>query len=207
MTYVQFGAGHVGPKDWKNFDASPTLKLERIPLLGRLLNKNASRFGPNIQFGDIVKGLPIPNGTVTGLYASMVLEHLTRADCMTALANSYKMLKDGGVFRLIVPDLYLRAKFYLEGNNRNAHWFINSTLLGRENFNGIKGKLFQVFGHSSHLWMWDEKSMREALESVGFTKIRRCDFGDSGDPMFSQVESYHRFYNEDIRELALEAKK
>ena len=53
--YVQYGCGFSAPEGWKNFDASPTLQFERLPVIGRLFTKNASRFPENVRYGDIVK--------------------------------------------------------------------------------------------------------------------------------------------------------
>jgi len=62
--YVQYGCGWSAPINWRNFDASPTLRFERIPIVGRFYTKNASRFPRNVEFGDIVCGLTgIPNVT------------------------------------------------------------------------------------------------------------------------------------------------
>jgi len=75
-TYVQYGAGYTAGEGWLNFDASPTLRAERVPLLGGLLGSlwgNPQRYPPGIVYGDIVKGLPVADGTVDGLYASHVL--------------------------------------------------------------------------------------------------------------------------------------
>ena len=49
-TYVQYGCGFDAPDGWINYDASPTLFFERIPVLGRLYTKNERRF-PNIVTG------------------------------------------------------------------------------------------------------------------------------------------------------------
>src|ERR1700688_376097 len=74
--YVQYGCGWSAPEGWTNFDASLTLKWERIPILGRC-TKNSRRFPPNVRSGDIVKGLPVGDESCHGVYASHVLEHLT----------------------------------------------------------------------------------------------------------------------------------
>lgn len=59
--YVQYGSHFRAPGTWRNFDASPTLLFERIPIIGRLYTRNDSRFPDNVEYGNIVKGLPVPN--------------------------------------------------------------------------------------------------------------------------------------------------
>ena len=111
---VQYGAGSSAAPGWLNFDASPTLRLERLPLIGRSLRINAERFPDDVIFGDIVAGLPIAAGSAKAVYASHVLEHLSRQDFETALRNTLKVMAPGALFRLVVPDLEVRARVYLE---------------------------------------------------------------------------------------------
>ena len=43
-TYIQYGAGPSScPEGWLSFDASPTLRLQRLPLIGRLTSRLAAR--------------------------------------------------------------------------------------------------------------------------------------------------------------------
>ena len=208
--YVQYGCSYSSaPEGWANFDASPTLYFERIPIIGRLYTKNAVRFPPNVQFGDIVRGLPIAPGTVDGLYASHVLEHLSLNDCRLALKNSFAMLKPGKVFRLIVPDLKSRAEKYLASPAPDAaSQFMNSTMLGHQTRpKGFLARLMAIYGNSQHLWMYDEPLLSRELAAVGFVSIRRCTYGDNPDPMFGRVEEVGRFVDGDIVELAMECKK
>src|SRR5689334_21131496 len=95
---VQFGCGMCAPTGWENYDASPTLFFERIPILGRFYTKNATRFPKTVRFGDIVRGLPVPPETCEAVYCSHVLEHLTLEDFRTALKNTYNILRPGGTF-------------------------------------------------------------------------------------------------------------
>src|SRR5262245_29365205 len=115
--YVQYGCGFSIGDGWVNYDSSPTLRMERIPIIGvalsNLLSGNSQRFPAGVRYGDICKGLPIADGHVRGCYASHVLEHLSLEDLRLALANTFSMLAPGGTFRLIVPDLHERAKRYV----------------------------------------------------------------------------------------------
>jgi SAM-dependent methyltransferase len=216
--YVQYGCGFSPGDGWENFDSSPTLRIESIPILGSFLSAkfsgNVSRFPTSVRFGDISNGLPIADSTVRGCYASHVLEHLSLSDLRKALANTIRMLQPGGIFRLVVPDLYERARRYVADVERKcpdaAITFLRSAHLGYEQRpRTLQQYLRQIVGGSMHLWMWDECSMSAELRRTGFVNVRRCQFGDSPDPMFAKVEESARFFPEDdkITECALEAQK
>jgi predicted SAM-dependent methyltransferase len=193
--YVQYGCGWCAPDGWMNFDASPTLRFERIPLIGSLYTKNAARFPASVRYGDIVEGLPVAPDSCAGIYCSHILEHLALDDADRALRNTYHYLKPGGTFRLVVPDLEQIARDYLADSSTGAaHEFMNAARLGRkQRSRGMRGLVKDWLGNSTHLWMWDEKSMAERLKQHGFTAIRRCSFGDAQDPKFSLVEDEGRF--------------
>jgi SAM-dependent methyltransferase len=210
MTHVQYGCGHSAPDGWLNFDASFTLRVERFPLAGRFVRKNAQRFPAKVTFGDIVKGLPVPDASVDGVYASHLLEHLSRASMVVALRNTFRILRPNGIFRLVVPDLETRARRYLadlDGMKSDANdRLLRSSYLGVESDpKGPLGLASEMLGRNKHLWMWDYPAMEAALKAVGFSSIRRCEMGDSGDPAFAAVEQHDRFYDEPsgIRELAV----
>jgi hypothetical protein len=105
------------------------------------------------------------------------------------------LLHSKGIFRLVVPDLQALAKRYLESKDESAaEIFMRETGLGIEKrFRGIKGVVQILFGNSSHLWMWDFKGLQKELNAAGFVNVRRCEYGDSLDLMFKQVEDPKRF--------------
>jgi Methyltransferase domain len=200
---MQYGCGLHAPSGWKNFDASPTLRFERWPLIGLLYTKNEQRFPSNVEYGDIVKGIPLPEESCESIYASHVLEHLSLRDFRVALANTYRLLTRGALFRLVVPDLETLAKRYLESDDPGAAIsFMEATGLGvPERQRGLRGLATMWIGNSSHLWMWDLRSIQEELSAVGFTDIRRCHLGD--EPVFEDVEQECRF----VDALAVQCRK
>jgi SAM-dependent methyltransferase len=211
--YVQYGCGLSCPAGWLNFDASPTLRLQRLPAIGRWCGGTV-RFPDGVRYGDIVKGLPLAAGTADGVYASHVLEHLTFADCAVALRNTFRLLKAGGLFRLVVPDLECRARQYLkrleDGDTQANSWFMRAAGLGAEHRSrGAAALARATFGNSAHLWMWDEPAMAAALRQAGFADVRRCRFNDSADPAFRAVEDAGRYLDaaERLEECAMEARK
>ena len=197
--YVQFGAGLCAPESWENYDVSPTLRLQRIPALGSVFQslRIGPKFPSNIRYGDIVRGLPIADGTCDAVYSSHTMEHLSLEDCKVAISNVFRMLRTRGVFRFVLPDMEFLAKTYLESNDPDAvHRFMRESYLGvTKRTRGMKALIAKSFGNSSHLWMWDYKAMQSALAEAGFTNIRRAQFQDSGDEMFKGVEDIDRWTN------------
>jgi hypothetical protein len=208
-TYVQYGCGLSAPDEWINFDVSPTLRIQKTPFIGKLLKKQlAATFPPNVLYGNIIKGLPVKENSCDGLYCSHTLEHLSLKDFRKALKNSYKILKKGGIFRCVVPDLEFAVRSYIRnlesGDDMASIKFISSSLLGKEERPyGMKGFIRSFYGNAYHLWMWDHLSLPVELKNAGFVQIRVCAFNDCEDKMFSYVEDFKRFENS----LAIECRK
>lgn len=208
--HIHYGCGMTAPASWQNFDVSPSLKLKKIPFASRLAG--GADFPDNVTYGNIVEGLPVANGSADAVYCSHVLEHLARNDVDIALANTFKMLKPGGVFRLVVPDLTWRMKAFSDaqasGDADAADTFFNSCYMGQKALpTGVMGRVRYVMGNSAHRWMYDYAAMAKLLEQAGFTAIRRAKFGDSELSCFDDVEKEDRFYEDGQEELAIQAQK
>ena len=213
MIYVNYGCGLCAPTNWSNYDGSPRLWLECTPIFAQIVGLWQGRLFPaNVRYGDIVRGLPLEPSSVDAVYASHVLEHLARRDVECALTNTYKLLRSGGIFRLVVPDIEWRAVRYLrdrgEGSYSAADAFIESCNIGLKHMpKGFLGRLRATYGHTGHRWMYDCHSMSTLLIQAGFVDVRRCTMGDSGDAMFDAVEAKDRFFEMGEHELALQARK
>ncbi|PSL47320.1 methyltransferase family protein [Chitinophaga niastensis] len=209
--YVQYGCGPFSaPSRWENFDSSPTLRLQQLPVIGRLIKPRMHvAFHPDVLLGDILKGLPrIKENSCDGIYCCHVLEHLSYEDCLLAISNTFHILKPGGYFRCVVPDLECAARRYLDNlanNDQEANIkFLEETMLGKQQrVRGFKQLVQSSFGNSDHLYMWDQFSLTHILQQAGFRNVRRCQFNDCPDDMFNLVEEEIRFKNA----VALEATK
>lgn len=196
--YIHYGCGTCAPPEWRNFDSSPTLRIQKMIIIGKFFKGGEFPVFPNnIEYGDIVKGLPLTGNSVDGIFCSHVLEHLSYNDCRKAITNTYGYLKKGGRFRFIMPDLESIARIYINSDFPDAcHILMDQTSLGKKDrVRNIKGYLREIFGNSSHLWMWDYKGMYVELASAGFQRIRKAEYGDSEDPMFLKVEDKKRWLN------------
>ena len=193
--YLQYGCGFSAPQGWRNFDASPTLRFERLPIIGKLYSRNGIRFPSNVEYGDIVLGLPVDDASSQGVYCSHILEHLSLDDLREALKNTHRVLQEGAYFRIVVPDLEVLIANYIRSNSHDrAVKFIKDSGLGRETRpKGFKSFMKDWLGNSQHLWLWDYPSLEQELKDAGFINIRRASFGDAIDEKFNEVESEERW--------------
>ncbi|MCL1926176.1 MAG: methyltransferase domain-containing protein [Syntrophorhabdaceae bacterium] len=195
--YVQYGCGWCTPEEWLNFDASPTLRLEKIPGIGRFIKRNPKPFPPNVRYGDILLGLPVNPNSCKGVYCSHVLEHFSHEDLKIALRNTHALLAEEGRFRFVLPDLRYYAVRYMDDYSAvSACEFMKGTGLGQWRRGKKLGEfLAEWLGNTRHRWMWDFASMQAELADAGFRNIRKAFFNDSEDPMFLRVEEKERWEN------------
>ncbi|GJG89032.1 hypothetical protein tb265_42130 [Gemmatimonadetes bacterium T265] len=192
-THVQFGCGHCAPPTWRNFDASPTLRFERLPLVGRLYSKNARRFPPNVEFGDILRGLPVASASCAAVFSSHVLQDLTLEQSREAIRRTFALLRPGGVYRTVVPDLAVAVRRYAESDDPLAAYrFLRETKTGLETTVPRRAKIAAALG-SRQQWQWDFPSLAHEMREAGFRAVRRCEIGDAADPLFADVEDPTRF--------------
>ena len=93
MMMLNIGCGTAVHPDWINLDLRPML--------------------PGVRAFDLRRGLPFPAAGVDVCYSSHVLEHLTRAEADRFVAEQRRVLRPGGVIRVVVPDLERIARSYL----------------------------------------------------------------------------------------------
>jgi SAM-dependent methyltransferase len=167
-----------------------------LPVIGRLARQKV-KFPRNARYGDIRIGLPVPESSCVAVYCSHTLEHLALDDAKRAIRNTFKLLRSGGTFRFVLPDLEALARAYLSSTEHHAASdFMASSYLGMKSRPvGLAGLARQWLGNSSHLWMWDYKGIVPELEAAGFREVRRAQFGDWADARFQDVEEPSRWEN------------
>jgi predicted SAM-dependent methyltransferase len=95
------------------------------------------------------------------IYASNVLEHIDKFQYMYAMKNWYRVLKDGGMLRVSVPDFEAMCAYYCQTQDLRS---VYPSLYG-----GHKDE------YDFHKRCWDFQTLKEDLESVGFKNVRRYD--------------------------------
>ena len=204
LTCLHIGCGLIIAEGWLNLDASPSLRLVKIPAIGRFLIPllNLPEWSQNAQYGNIVKGLNIAPNSCDLIYASHVLEHLSIIDFHIAMDRIFSYLKPQGIFRSIVPNLeelintYIRERKEEKLASQASINFMTNSLIGHLGTRkAIRDRLREMFSNNRHQWMWDEPSLKNAFLEHGFQEVRCCQYKEWRDDRFSQVEHPESFEN------------
>lgn len=76
-------------------------------------NLDFKKTGEGVIAHNLREGIPFPDNTFDVVYQSHLLEHFSKKDGEFLISECYRVLKHGGVIRVVVPDLEGIIKEYL----------------------------------------------------------------------------------------------
>ena len=115
-----------------------------------------------VLYGDATK-LPLKDSSMDLVYSCHTVEHLYEEDFLKFLREADRVLKPDGVFRMVIPDLSLVVKKYLESGN--ADEFCKTLHMSSRKKPTFAEKIsFLLFGDRKHKWMYDGASMKRYIK-------------------------------------------
>lgn len=224
---LHMGCGSVTPAGWLNVDGSYGAWLARRPWLRAALARlrlvpahvAQAKWNPDIFIHDLTRPLPFADDSFAAAYSSHTLEHLYLTDTQALLREVFRVLKPGGVARMVVPDLRAWVDDYL--GVRSVEWppedfdpptaadRLNRNLLLRTHRRPQASWLRRMLGSKgdlhSHKWMYDADSLAFHMRDAGFTEVERRDCLVSRMSDVGAVEKAQRI--EDGQGVAVEGVK
>lgn len=169
---LNIGCGISGIAGWCNIDNSPTVLLSRVPF-GRKLFRTPA-WPRDVRRINVLRGLPFADNSVTCIYSSHLLQGLTHDECLALLKEGFRVLRAGGVLRVVVPDLELVVKNYLVDRDPQAsHKFMRRLNPPSSVLRDLlrKGRRYAQ--------MFDARSLTRLFIEAGFTHPEVCGFKQS----------------------------
>lgn len=155
---------------------------------------------------DLVKGIPAADNSLEVVYHSHLLEHLTNVEGVDFIAACYRVLQPGGILRILVPDLELWSKKYIDGDQFFFDEYLRVGLANNKELYPTNGAIFMGMLHNhGHKMGYDFETLTGILERAGFHRIRRTMVQDSDLPDIVEVEPY--FPLKALESLCLECYK
>jgi predicted SAM-dependent methyltransferase len=178
---LNIGCGTSGIEGWVNIDNSPSILLARLPLGKRIFRTPDWPHG--VRRADVRKRIPFPDAAVSCIYSSHTFEHFTYDESLAVARECFRVLKPGGILRIVVPDLAILVKDYLSdpANSMASHRFISRLLL-TSSVRDI------VHAGAHHKQMFDARSLVHMLQEAGFAAPAVSSFGSSGIADIARIE-------------------
>lgn len=114
LDYLNLGCGTKVHPAWTNLDL-------------------AAR-SPHVQACNLLEGIPFPERSFSVVYHSQVLEHIPKARALYFVQECLRVLKPGGMLRVVVPDLENIAREYLKHLDENLR---NTQPMSQANYDWI----------------------------------------------------------------------
>ena len=145
---------------------------------------------PNIDCGaDLRFPLALESQAFEGIFSEHTVEHLTYAESAALLKECHRILKPGGLLRIVVPDLALFIQHYSAGDRQwFAEWerlmFSGSTDAARARrvLSTPMEAISFVAQEYGHLSAWDFQTLAVYAGRCGFVDIKRQAFRQGAQP-------------------------
>lgn len=178
MIKLNLGCGPQVVPGWINVDYALGARLASKPLLKPVLRRlklfNVD-WDPKIFIHDLTRRLPWDDGSVEACYTSHTVEHFSREQGRFLVQEAFRVLKPGGVLRVIVPDLKHVIERYQSGELPAEDLVERLDVLYGPGKTGMK-KLLAPLVEFPHKCMYDTEAMLRLLRGCGFIAEARGPF-------------------------------
>lgn len=170
---LQLGCGPIHLPGWINIDIEPSHAPDVAMDYLRLSDRYEEGAASLVFSCHSIEHLEFPNGVIR------------------ALAQIFRVLRPGGVVRIVVPDLFLVAQKYVLGQDLKdiyggTHYYWRDTPATR----------FLYFMREwSHTVVFDYALLSMMLRDAGFVNVRQMPFGKSEIP---ELNGLDRFQSESL---------
>lgn len=194
--WLNIGSGATDAPHWIHIDGSWQARLSRHPLMARLVSalirKPIGDWPRGIVCRDVRAGLGYSSSSVAVVYASHVIEHLHRDEARRFLEDVRRVLKPGGICRVVVPDVASIVQWYLDHRSldprpKEASSDVLMGMLGvrPKDVPRRRGPLSwyrAMTDFDQHKWMYDVEGMRALFCEAGFPEAESRPYLESFIP-------------------------
>jgi predicted SAM-dependent methyltransferase len=140
-------------------------------------------------YWDLRKGIPFPDESISKIYSSHFLEHLTFREGQAFLKECLRVLVPGGHFSICVPNARMYIEAYCLNHTLDSNLFIYKPAYN--NTTKIDYINHIAYMDGEHKYMFDEENLICVLKQGGFQNVRSRKFDSSIDLEWRDVNSIY----------------
>jgi predicted SAM-dependent methyltransferase len=148
---------------------------------------------PGIMRMDATKPFPFDSSSFDYVFAEHMIEHVSSEGAMAMLTECHRILRPGGVLRIVTPDLEKLAGLYKAESAHPYLAYFCETFLAESDPKTVGSLLNAQFRMWGHQFLYDETLLTHALRSAGFNDISRTKVGESTHAALSDIENEDRY--------------
>lgn len=161
-------------------------------VLAGWLNVDFDPLSAEVVYLDATARFPLPDGVFDFIFSEHMIEHVSYAHAEHMLRECFRIMKAGGRIRISTPDLKFLMDLYRDDKSPLQVEYVRKSAAE----GGIKALDTHVINRFvrewGHLFIYDEKTLRIALEQAGFAEIERCALNESKAPALRDIENETR---------------
>ncbi|MFL5955176.1 MAG: class I SAM-dependent methyltransferase [Gaiellaceae bacterium] len=163
-----------------------------------LLNEEQVRytFPRDAIHADVTKGLRYPDNSASYVYTSHMIEHVSRWRALDLLRDCFRVLRPGGVIRILTPDIAQWIREYEHGDTANDSTRADAFMTKLGIYSEQPGTRVQRFVRRNmsgaiHQWLYDFESLSKLVKDAGFVDLKRWSYREGSVPDLDKLE-HHR---------------
>lgn len=122
------------------------------------------------------KRLPFADASLEGIFTEHCLEHIEMNETLANLKEFYRLLKPGGVVRIVVPDGEIYVDIY-EKRKRGG----NEKMPYEEGYITPMARINGIFRNHGHRFIYDFETMKTLLNQAGFSDVKKLSYRQGKD--------------------------
>lgn len=174
---LQLGAGTNPLDEWFNTDVAPST--------------------PGIHYLDSTQRFPFEDQTFRYIFSEHHIEHITYPEGLAMLRECYRALKPQGKLRIATPSLETLLHLYTTTRNdqqqRYIRFITDTFLQGRGYYYNPVFVINNAFRNWGHQFLYDQATLKNAMEEAGFVGITVERPGESADEHLRSIERHGHF--------------
>lgn len=194
---LQLGSGHNVTPGWFNTDYFPRQEL---------------------WFLNVVKPFPFPDNSFDFVFSEHHIEHITYKQAIFMLGEVLRVMKPGGYFKIITPDLQKYIGAYGTDTIRSPdvkkqvddwiyHGFDEAAQYVPVNDYYQAHFVNDIFLNYQHRFIYDELALKSILVNAGFENCKKIDASDPADAAFQGINAHKTTFNNDFSLFFIAQKK
>ncbi len=133
-------------------------------------------------FLDATRRFPLPGDAFEYIYSEHMIEHVSYADGLYMMRECLRVLRPGGVARIVTPNMTFLKTLLAEPLSPELRAYVDYARV-EHRIGGTEVSGIHVFNHFMRAWghqfIYDAAALRALFERAGFTAVTECPLNGS----------------------------